>query len=89
MFPLVRRALGLTARGMQRIAVRGAHCKYKPDFHDKSCFLWWNSIFCVVIWAYVATQIGLDWNMSPVGRVNPKEWETSLLPRDHPGLGPL
>uniref|UniRef100_A0A8D0H764 Cytochrome c oxidase subunit 7B, mitochondrial n=1 Tax=Sphenodon punctatus TaxID=8508 RepID=A0A8D0H764_SPHPU len=70
MFPLVRSTLGLTARGVQQIAVRGAHRKYQPDFHDKygNAVLVGGILFCAIVLAYVGTQIGLDWNRSPVGR---------------------
>ncbi|KAM5317024.1 cytochrome c oxidase subunit 7B, mitochondrial-like [Glossophaga mutica] len=25
-------------------------------------------------WTHTATQIGIEWNLYPVGRVTPKEW---------------
>uniref|UniRef100_A0A8D0H6Z3 Cytochrome c oxidase subunit 7B, mitochondrial n=1 Tax=Sphenodon punctatus TaxID=8508 RepID=A0A8D0H6Z3_SPHPU len=76
MFPLVRSALRPAARGVQRIALRGAHRKYEPDFHDKygNAILIGGTISCIAVFAYVGTQVGLDWNASPVGRVTPKEW---------------
>ncbi|CAD7676689.1 unnamed protein product [Nyctereutes procyonoides] len=33
-----------------------------------------GTTFCIAVWAYTATQIGVEWNLSPVGRVTPKEW---------------
>uniref|UniRef100_A0A8C9DYR4 Cytochrome c oxidase subunit 7B, mitochondrial n=1 Tax=Phocoena sinus TaxID=42100 RepID=A0A8C9DYR4_PHOSS len=55
---------------------RQSHRKQTPDFHDK----YGNAVsangatFCVAGWAYTATQIGLEWNLSPVGRAAPKGW---------------
>uniref|UniRef100_A0A2I3SIM3 Uncharacterized protein n=2 Tax=Homininae TaxID=207598 RepID=A0A2I3SIM3_PANTR len=33
-----------------------------------------GATFCIAIWTYVATQIRIEWNLCPVGRVTPKEW---------------
>ncbi|KAB0365098.1 hypothetical protein FD754_009254, partial [Muntiacus muntjak] len=33
-----------------------------------------GATFCVALWVYMATQIGIEWNPSPVGRVAPEEW---------------
>uniref|UniRef100_A0A8D0HN85 Cytochrome c oxidase subunit 7B, mitochondrial n=1 Tax=Sphenodon punctatus TaxID=8508 RepID=A0A8D0HN85_SPHPU len=73
MFPLVK-----------NIAMRLVHHKYQPDFHDEhgNAVLVGGTVFCVTTWAFVVTQVGIDWNLSPVGRVIPKEWRqdyTSLL----------
>uniref|UniRef100_A0A8C8RE48 Cytochrome c oxidase subunit 7B, mitochondrial n=1 Tax=Pelusios castaneus TaxID=367368 RepID=A0A8C8RE48_9SAUR len=76
LFPLAQSALRLSARSIQRIAARQSHYKYEPDFHDKygNLVLAGGSLFCVGVWAYVVTQAGVEWNLSPVGRVTPKEW---------------
>uniref|UniRef100_A0A8D0GDE3 Cytochrome c oxidase subunit 7B, mitochondrial n=1 Tax=Sphenodon punctatus TaxID=8508 RepID=A0A8D0GDE3_SPHPU len=76
MFPLVRSVLHTTAHGVQRIVLRGAHRKYEPDFHDKydNAILIGGTITYITVFAYVGTQVGLDWNSSPVCRVTPKEW---------------
>ncbi|KAG8448221.1 hypothetical protein GDO86_015352 [Hymenochirus boettgeri] len=77
MFPLVKSALALSARGIQRVASRDAHHKAGPDFHDKygNIILLSGAVFCTSIWTYVITQTGITWNLSPVGRVTPKEWK--------------
>ncbi|XP_034745670.1 cytochrome c oxidase subunit 7B, mitochondrial [Etheostoma cragini] len=31
-------------------------------------------VFCTAVWAYVLTQTGITWNLSPVGKVMPKAW---------------
>ncbi|CAD7688913.1 unnamed protein product [Nyctereutes procyonoides] len=50
--------------------------KQAPDFHDKygNAVLASEATFCIAVWAYTATQIGIEWNLSSVGRVTPKEW---------------
>ncbi|XP_061454696.1 cytochrome c oxidase subunit 7B, mitochondrial [Rhineura floridana] len=77
LFPLASSALRLTARGILRTLARQAHHKHEPDFHDKygNIILLGGAIFCVSIWTYVATQTGMEWNLSPVGRITPKEWK--------------
>ncbi|XP_038604122.1 cytochrome c oxidase subunit 7B, mitochondrial [Tachyglossus aculeatus] len=77
MFPVVRSALSrLTARSVQQTAARQIHRKREPDFHDKygTAILLGGAIFCAAAWTYTVTQIGIEWNLSPVGRVTPKEW---------------
>ncbi|XP_029463505.1 cytochrome c oxidase subunit 7B, mitochondrial [Rhinatrema bivittatum] len=77
MFPLAKSALTVTARGIQRIASRQCHHKNGPDFHDKygNVILVSGALFCVSIWSYVVTQTGITWNLSPVGRITPKDWK--------------
>ncbi|XP_067404350.1 cytochrome c oxidase subunit 7B, mitochondrial [Emydura macquarii macquarii] len=77
MLSLAKTALRLSgARGIQWIAARQSHSKYVPDFHDKygNLILLGGSLFCVSVWGYVITRSGIVWNLSPVGRVTPKEW---------------
>ncbi|KAJ6663180.1 hypothetical protein lerEdw1_010316 [Lerista edwardsae] len=76
LFPLSRSALGLTVRGIQRTVARQAHHEHGPDFHEKygNMVLLGGAVFCVSVWTFVATQTGIEWNLSPVGRVTPKEW---------------
>ncbi|XP_019377054.1 PREDICTED: cytochrome c oxidase subunit 7B, mitochondrial [Gavialis gangeticus] len=76
MLPWVRAALGRTARDIRRISARQVHQKHEPDFHDKhgNMVLISGTVFCLAVWTYVATLTGIEWNVSPVGRVTPKEW---------------
>ncbi|XP_007060224.1 cytochrome c oxidase subunit 7B, mitochondrial isoform X1 [Chelonia mydas] len=76
MLPLARTAVRLSARGTQWIAARQSHHKHASDFHDKygNVILLGGALFCASIWGYVATQTGIEWNLSPVGKVTPKEW---------------
>ncbi|XP_008138496.1 cytochrome c oxidase subunit 7B2, mitochondrial [Eptesicus fuscus] len=77
MFPLARNILrSVKIQSFQQIRARQSHNKHSPDFHDKygDTILASGSIFCVVAWLVTTTQIGVEWNLSPVGRVTPKEW---------------
>uniref|UniRef100_A0A8C6MUK9 Cytochrome c oxidase subunit 7B, mitochondrial n=1 Tax=Mus spicilegus TaxID=10103 RepID=A0A8C6MUK9_MUSSI len=66
----------LQVQSIQQVVARQSHQKRMPNFHDKygNAILAGGGIFCVSIWTYTATQIVIDWNLSPVGRVTPKEW---------------
>ncbi|XP_025894857.1 cytochrome c oxidase subunit 7B, mitochondrial [Nothoprocta perdicaria] len=77
MVPVARAALRLAARGIQHTSVRHAHRKYEPDFHDKygNMVLIGGAVVFTAVWGYVLTQAGIEWGLSPVGRVTPKEWK--------------
>ncbi|XP_066088726.1 cytochrome c oxidase subunit 7B2, mitochondrial [Saccopteryx bilineata] len=77
MFPLARIILrSLKIRSIQQVRARQSHRKHSPDFHDKygNALLVSGTTFCIVAWIFTTTQIGIKWNLSPVGRVTPKEW---------------
>ncbi|XP_042098670.1 cytochrome c oxidase subunit 7B, mitochondrial-like [Ovis aries] len=77
MFPLARNALSrLRAESIQQAVARQTHQKRAPDCHDKygNAVLASGATFHVAVWVYTATQIGIEWNPSPVGTVTPKEW---------------
>nr|XP_045000700.1 cytochrome c oxidase subunit 7B, mitochondrial-like [Jaculus jaculus] len=65
----------LQVRSIQQTVARQVHQKRAPDFHDKygNAILASGSIFYITVWAYTATQVGIEQNLSPVGRVTPKE----------------
>ncbi|XP_035149649.1 cytochrome c oxidase subunit 7B2, mitochondrial [Callithrix jacchus] len=78
MFPLARNALSsLKIRSIQQSMARKSPVKHSPDFHDKygNVVLASGTAFCVAAWVFTTTQIGIEWNLSPVGRVTPKEWK--------------
>ncbi|XP_031991390.1 cytochrome c oxidase subunit 7B2, mitochondrial [Hylobates moloch] len=78
MFPLARNALSsLKIRSILQSMARQSHVKHAPDFHDKygNAVLASGAAFCVATWVFTATQTGIEWNLSPVGRVTPKEWK--------------
>ncbi|KAM9103795.1 cytochrome c oxidase subunit 7B, mitochondrial-like [Megaptera novaeangliae] len=71
MFPLAKNSLSrLGVRSIPQTMVRQSHQKWAPNFHDKygNAVLASGATFCVAVWAYTAR------NLSPVGRVTPKEW---------------
>ncbi|XP_043913678.1 cytochrome c oxidase subunit 7B, mitochondrial [Protopterus annectens] len=76
MFPLFRSALNLTGRNIRQVALRKDHHKAGPTFHERygNMVLASGTVFCTAVWAYVATQTGIVWNLSPVGKITPKEW---------------
>ncbi|KAG7484720.1 hypothetical protein MATL_G00053000 [Megalops atlanticus] len=76
MFRFAKSAVNITAQGARQVAVRHGHQSAAPDFHSKygNLVLLSGAGFCVSVWAYVLTQTGITWNLSPVGKVTPKEW---------------
>ncbi|XP_064283257.1 cytochrome c oxidase subunit 7B, mitochondrial [Passer domesticus] len=76
MFPVARAAQSLVARGIQHTAVRQAHRKHEPTFHDKygSMVLLGGAAMFTAVWGYVLTTLKIEWGFSPVGRVTPSEW---------------
>ncbi|KAG9265882.1 cytochrome c oxidase subunit 7B, mitochondrial-like [Astyanax mexicanus] len=63
-------------QGSRQIAVRNSST-LSPDFHSKYGLplLIGGATFCAAIWGYVITSTGIAWNLSPVGKVQPKEWK--------------
>eukprot|EP00069_Balaena_mysticetus_P011417 bmy_21241T0 len=57
----------LRVRSIQQTMARQSHQKRAPDFHDKygNAVLASGATFCVAVWAYTTTQIGIEWNLSP------------------------
>ncbi|NXQ20719.1 COX7B oxidase, partial [Peucedramus taeniatus] len=76
MFPVARAAQSLVARGIQQTAVRRAHGKHEPTFHDKygTMFLLGGATMFTAVWGYVLTTLKIEWGVSPVGRITPSEW---------------
>ncbi|XP_078067448.1 cytochrome c oxidase subunit 7B, mitochondrial [Mustelus asterias] len=76
MVPLTRSLFSLSGRSIRQIATRRAHHKAGPDFHDKygNAVLVGGLAFSISVWSYVATQAGLTWNLSPVGKITPQNW---------------
>ncbi|NXY25961.1 COX7B oxidase, partial [Atrichornis clamosus] len=64
------------ARGIQHTAVRQAHAKREPTFHDKygTIVLLGGAALFTSVWGYVFTQLGIEWGISPTGRITPREW---------------
>ncbi|KAH0630899.1 hypothetical protein JD844_004230 [Phrynosoma platyrhinos] len=76
LLPLAKGAFGRAARNIQHAVARQVHHKHGPDFHDKygNLILLGGAAFCVSIWSYVITNTGIEWNLSPIGRITPKPW---------------
>ncbi|XP_077324131.1 cytochrome c oxidase subunit 7B, mitochondrial-like [Lithobates pipiens] len=76
MFSVLRSVLHVSGRGVQRKISRRSHHKAEANFHDKygNAILASGTTFCIGIWTYVITSTGICWNVSPVGKVTPKEW---------------
>uniref|UniRef100_A0A8D0EKH1 Cytochrome c oxidase subunit 7B, mitochondrial n=1 Tax=Strix occidentalis caurina TaxID=311401 RepID=A0A8D0EKH1_STROC len=80
LFPLPSSPPSLPFKNLEgmrkRAAVRQAHRKYEPNFHDKygNLVLLGGATVFTAVWAYVFTKAGIEWGLSPVGRITPKEW---------------
>ncbi|XP_023591848.1 cytochrome c oxidase subunit 7B, mitochondrial-like [Trichechus manatus latirostris] len=71
MLPMAKNSLRhLQDRTMQQTIARQSHQKRAPDFHDKygNAVLASGATVCVAVWTGTATQIGTEWNLSPMGR---------------------
>ncbi|EDL90006.1 rCG57154, isoform CRA_a [Rattus norvegicus] len=77
MLPLARCALNhLKIQSIPKVVGRQKHSKPSSNFHDKygNMMLFSGSAFCLGAYIIFMTQMGVEWNLSPVGRVTPKEW---------------
>ncbi|XP_029029615.1 cytochrome c oxidase subunit 7B, mitochondrial [Betta splendens] len=74
MYRFAKAAVSVTGQAMRQ--VRHGSSARQEDFHAKygTGLLLGGAAFCTVVWAYVVTQTGITWNLSPVGRVMPKPW---------------
>uniref|UniRef100_G1Q9C8 Cytochrome c oxidase subunit 7B, mitochondrial n=1 Tax=Myotis lucifugus TaxID=59463 RepID=G1Q9C8_MYOLU len=66
----------LTQNLLSHLSVRTGPPEMDTDFHDKygNTVLGSGATFCVATWTCTATRTGIEWNLSPVGRITPKEW---------------
>ncbi|XP_070773851.1 cytochrome c oxidase subunit 7B, mitochondrial [Enoplosus armatus] len=73
MYRFAKAAANITGQAARQVR----HGSTAPNnFHAKygNGLLIGGTVFCTAVWAYVLTQTGITWNMSPVGKVMPKEW---------------
>ncbi|XP_030649069.1 cytochrome c oxidase subunit 7B, mitochondrial [Chanos chanos] len=77
MYRFAKAALNLTGQGARQVAVRHGSSDISPDFHAKygTMLMVAGGAFCAAVWGYVITSTGISWNLSPVGKVQPKEWK--------------
>ncbi|XP_037603528.1 cytochrome c oxidase subunit 7B, mitochondrial [Sebastes umbrosus] len=73
MFRFTRAAANFTGQAARQVRNSSTTT---PDFHAKygTGLMVGGAVFCTAVWAYVLTQTGITWNLSPVGKVMPKEW---------------
>ncbi|NP_001124074.1 cytochrome c oxidase subunit 7B, mitochondrial [Danio rerio] len=76
MYRFAKAALNLSGQSARQVAVR-QKSDLSPEFHNKygAPLLIAGATFCTAVWAYVITSTGIAWNLSPVGKVQPKEWK--------------
>lgn len=60
-------------QGARQVRLSSTH---SPEFHAKygTGLMIGGFAFCVSVWGFVLTQTGITWNLSPVGKVQPKPW---------------
>ncbi|KAM9788766.1 cytochrome c oxidase subunit 7B, mitochondrial [Neosynchiropus ocellatus] len=76
MYRFAKAAVNVTGQAVRQVR-HGSSASH--EFHAKygTAFLLGGATFCTAVWAYVLTQTGITWNLSPVGKVMPKEWNES------------
>nr|XP_057943315.1 cytochrome c oxidase subunit 7B, mitochondrial [Doryrhamphus excisus] len=73
MYRFAKAAVNITGQAARQVrygstAPQNFHAKYGTGV------LLGGMVFCTAVWSYVLTQTGITWNLSPVGKVMPKEW---------------
>ncbi|XP_016324938.1 cytochrome c oxidase subunit 7B, mitochondrial-like [Sinocyclocheilus anshuiensis] len=76
MYRFAKAALNLSGQSARQVAVR-QNSDLSREFHAKygPPLLIAGATFCTAVWAYVITSTGIAWNLSPVGKVQPKPWQ--------------
>ncbi|XP_070699870.1 cytochrome c oxidase subunit 7B, mitochondrial [Pempheris klunzingeri] len=79
MYRFSKAALNLTGRAMRQARQVRHGSTAEDEFHTKygTSMMVGGAVFCTAVWAYVLTQTGIVWNMSPVGKVTPKPWRVA------------
>ncbi|XP_076024248.1 cytochrome c oxidase subunit 7B, mitochondrial [Genypterus blacodes] len=73
MYRFAKAALNISGQAVRQLR----HGSTAPqDFHSKygNGVLLGGIAFCTAVWTYVITSTGITWNLSPVGKIMPKEW---------------
>ncbi|XP_044227723.1 cytochrome c oxidase subunit 7B, mitochondrial [Thunnus albacares] len=73
MYRFAKAAVNITGQAARQ--VRHSSTSHQ-DFHSKygTGLMIGGAIFCTGVWTFVLTQTGITWNLSPVGKLMPKEW---------------
>ncbi|XP_051533524.1 cytochrome c oxidase subunit 7B, mitochondrial-like [Myxocyprinus asiaticus] len=76
MYHFAKAAFSLSGQSARQVAVRHKS-DLSQDLHAKygAPLLISGVTFCTAVWAYVITSTGIAWNLSPVSKVQPKEWK--------------
>ncbi|XP_016123179.1 cytochrome c oxidase subunit 7B, mitochondrial-like [Sinocyclocheilus grahami] len=76
MYRFAKAVLNLSGQSARQVAVR-QKSDLSREFHAKYGLplLIAGVTFCTAVWAYVSTSTGITWNLSPVGKVQPKPWQ--------------
>lgn len=73
MYRFAKAAVNVSGQAMRQVR----HGSNLPqNFHSKygAGVLVSGAIFCTAVWGYVLTSTGITWNLSPVGKIQPKPW---------------
>ncbi|XP_062309540.1 cytochrome c oxidase subunit 7B, mitochondrial [Osmerus eperlanus] len=73
MYRFAKAALNLSGQATRQVR----HGSTAPqNFHMKygNGLIVGGATFCVAVWSFVLTQTGITWNLSPVGKLQPKPW---------------
>uniref|UniRef100_A0AAY4EB14 Cytochrome c oxidase subunit 7B, mitochondrial n=1 Tax=Denticeps clupeoides TaxID=299321 RepID=A0AAY4EB14_9TELE len=75
MFQLKKNVVSEVGFEPTQVAVRHGSSGASPSFHSKygTPLLIGGAAFCTTVW--VLTSTGITWNLSPVGKVQPKPWK--------------
>ncbi|XP_054482384.1 cytochrome c oxidase subunit 7B, mitochondrial [Anoplopoma fimbria] len=73
MYRFAKAAVNITGQAARQVRHGST---VRQDFHAKygNGLMVGGAVFCTAVWAYVLTQTGITWNLSPVGKVMPKPW---------------
>ncbi|KAM6983984.1 cytochrome c oxidase subunit 7B, mitochondrial [Tautogolabrus adspersus] len=73
MYRFAKAAVNITGQAARQVRHGSSDAS---NFHVKygNGLIVGGAVFCTAVWSYVLTQTGITWNMSPVGKVMPKEW---------------
>ncbi|XP_041808501.1 cytochrome c oxidase subunit 7B, mitochondrial [Chelmon rostratus] len=76
MYRFAKAAVNVSGQAVRQVRQVRHGSTAPQDFHTKygTGLMLGGAVFCTAVWSYVLTQTGITWNLSPVGRVMPKEW---------------
>ncbi|XP_017275339.1 cytochrome c oxidase subunit 7B, mitochondrial [Kryptolebias marmoratus] len=77
MYRFAKAAANLSGQAVRQVGQVRYGSTARETFHTKygTAVLVGGTAFCTVVWAYVITQTGITWGLSPVKKVMPKPWK--------------